>query len=244
MRIVGAFCMLLSAIVSGLHVRVQAAVKDAPREVQQELDAIAADFNLMFSGRAKITIKTDSDRFKQKQTFLGPYAKMPNGDWEQRNICETAGTNPSVQDAVQRLTIEGGKIVVYAIYRSRDGSTETYGPSAVERRASAIVFRETGESWPGAWEATEFFLRADGSLGSLRRWKDQPTLNDDWVEVDADSAMPQAVRGQAGEATVRVGNLQIHSIELDPFNGDVYVPAAPAEPSPAAAPPVDDPFAE
>lgn len=200
-----------------------AAGSDANSELRQQLDEIAADFNLLFS-RPKVAIVTDSARFKQRQTFLGPYVKLANGDWEQRNICDTAATrtgSATTQTAVQRLTIEQGKIVVYATYTSANGSSEVYGPSAVERRTSAIVFRDTDESWPGAWEATEFFMQPNGTVGSLRRWKGQPENNDEWVEVDPNASFPQAAQAKLGV----VNTTQTVVVEANPF-AEAAAPAA------------------
>ena len=55
-------------------------VKIATPEAQKELDELVRDFNLLFGGRTKIAIVTNTTLWHQIQTLDGPYEKNPEGD--------------------------------------------------------------------------------------------------------------------------------------------------------------------
>jgi len=165
--------------------------QDASRtpELQAELDQLAKDFNTMYHGRTPTVVVLDGKRVWQKQTFLGLYEKTPEGDYLQRNTCET-GPNSSfgpagTDDGEQRLTIENGRIVIYATYKPKNSPAWSGPPAGVERLGNGIIFRDITGVGVGGWASNDFFITRSGRHGSLRTFKGQPENDDLFVEIAA-----------------------------------------------------------
>ena len=156
----------------------------APK-LQADLEELVAQFNRMYRGRTPLTVVLKGVRVKQKQVFLGLYEKTPEGGYVQKNTCETAEGGifaPGLHDGEQRLTIEQGKIILHATYRSKDGEVNNCSPAEVVRIGDRIVFREIEDNGRGSWLSNEFYTTHDGYHETIRRFKDQPEYTDVFVE--------------------------------------------------------------
>lgn len=190
-----AMLLVLSAIVS-------AADTDTPMAATPELLAqVASDLNELFPDpTTTLVVEWDRDDFeqyhwKQIQRIRGRFEKTPTGDFEQVGSCESYYytnkklTHTVVEDTIQRLTIEKGKLITYAIYTDRNGQQKTYGPSLVVQVGGGIQFREISPNLADfTWESTSFYRKRDGTLGSSRYWKNVKYF-EEWQVVD-DAAAP------------------------------------------------------
>ena len=183
----------------GTFIEADTRIKSATPQAQKQLDELVRDFNLLFGGRTKTAIVTNTAVWHQIQTLDGPYERNAEGDWVQRGKCETLRANNSfrgIQDFVNRLTVEDGKAVTYTTYTTM-GQSESYGPALIERVANGIRTRSMEEGG-GGWGATDYYRLQDGSLGSTRTWREDPEVNDLWFEVDSPQAAAAAKKKPAG----------------------------------------------
>jgi len=164
-------------------------------ELRIELDALMTDFNLLFS-RPNVAVATNTARWHQIQTFVGPFEMTPEGDWVQQEKCETVSSSNNeftgVHDVENRITIKDGQFVIYATFSVGGAGGETYGPNLVERVGSGIRTRVLDMVWQNAWEATDFFRGRDGRLRAVRRWVGHTDWNDYWYEPDSPEAAEAA----------------------------------------------------
>ena len=139
---------------------------------QAELDQLAKDFNAMYVGRNPVVIVLNGPRNFQKQTFLGPYEKNGEGDYVQKNLCETTGGGIAavgVAEGVQRLTVENGDTIVQVVYQYKGQEPEPCPPAAVKRLGNGIIFEEIDDNG-GGWHSNEFYITRDGRHESIRRF--------------------------------------------------------------------------
>ena len=170
-----------------------------PSERQAELAAFLKDYNDLFpptgvwlSGQFT---RPNPYRFDQSQKFTGNFQKTPEGNYEQPGSCEsewfTNGVSQGareVETTTHKLTVENGKVVIYAIHVTQAGQRNVYGPSNVAREGNAIVFRDVNPAGVsgGNWVQSTFFRKRDGTLGSTRHWN--ADYFDDWVASDPPAA--------------------------------------------------------
>ena len=161
-------------------------------ELQAELDQLAADFNVLYCSRTPVSMLLDGQR-KQRQVFFGLYEKNRDGDWVQKNICETlnnTGFAPEgAAEGVQRLTIEDGKIIVRVTYQYKGGPLRPCPPAAVKRVGNGIVFHDIDGNG-GGWLSNEFYFTPAGRHDSLRRF--QGGFNDDAEDLFVEEDVKQA----------------------------------------------------
>ena len=152
----------------------QAAAQPGSRtaEEQAELDQLAKDFNAMYIARNPVVIVLDGPQNFQKQTFLGSYEKNGDGDYVQKNLCETTGGGIAavgVAEGVQRLTVENGDMIVQVTYQYKGQDPEPCPPAAVKRLGNGIIFEEIDGNG-GGWHSNEFYITRDGRHESIRRF--------------------------------------------------------------------------
>ena len=170
-------------------------------ELQKELDQVAADFNQMYRTRKPITVLLKGGR-SQKQTFFGIYKKTPEGDYVQKNHCETladTGFAPvGVAEGIQRLTVANGQIIVSVTYQYAGGPLRPCPPAAVQRLGNGIVFKEIESNGPGSWLSNEFYFTRDGRHETIRRFKGEPENDDLFAEVEPE-VTPTQLPGTSNE---------------------------------------------
>ena len=165
---------------------------------RMQLELTASELNQLFppkgvwlSGQFR---RPNPYRFDQAQKFTGNFQKTPEGDYEQPGFCEQEwftngqGSGKDVETTTHKLTVENGKVVVYAIHVNQAGQRNVYGPSNVAREGNAIVFRDMNPAAVsgGNWVQSTFFRKRDGTLGSTRHWN--ADYFDDWVASDPPAA--------------------------------------------------------
>lgn len=190
-------------------------------EDQARLAQVAADLNELFP-EPKTTLVVEWDRagfeqyhWKQIQRIRGQFEKRPTGDYEQVGTCESYYynnkqlTHTSIEDTIQRLTVEKGQLITYAIYTDRNGRQNIYGPSAIVHVGGGIQFREVKPNLADfTWESTSFYRKRDGTLGSSRYWKKVPYF-EEWQVVD-DSAVPTETPAPTPATTFRLGLIEVN----------------------------------
>lgn len=159
-------------------------------EMQAQLDQLAEDFNMMYKTRTPIRILLNGSRVKQRQTFLGVYQKTGEGDYLQKNICDTLNETTfapfGAAEGEQRLTIEDGRIIVRVTYQYKGGGPRPCPPAAVDRLGNGIIFHEIDGNG-GGWHSNEFYFARDGRHESIRRFDGQPAADGDvFAEVEHD----------------------------------------------------------
>ena len=167
-------------------------------DARTELDLVATELNQLFppsgiwlSGKFRRPVPW---HFAQAQKFTGNFQKTPEGNYEQPGFCDSQWfTNgepggKSTDTTVHRLTVENGKVVLYAIHVGPGGTRNVYGPSDVAREGNSIVFRDMNPAAVsgGNWVQSTFFRKRDGTLGSTRHWN--ADYFDDWVASDPPAA--------------------------------------------------------
>lgn len=161
-------------------------------ELQAELDQLAADFNTLYSSRMPLKMLLNTER-KQRQIFLGLYEKTSDGDWLQKNLCETldsTGFAPTgTAEGEQRLTIEDGRIIVRVTYQYKGGPPRPCPSAAVKRVGNGIVFYDKDNNG-GGWLSNEFYFTPAGRHDSLRRFYDSED-KDFFIEEDPEPASLQ-----------------------------------------------------
>ena len=178
----------------------------------QLLAQVAADMNELFPNPTT-TLVTEWDRagfeqyhWKQIQRIRGKFEKTATGDYEQVGTCESFFysnkqlDNKSIDDTIQRLTVENGKLITYAIYTDQRGTQKIYGPSLLVPVGGGIQFREISPNLADfTWESTSFYRKRDGTLGSSRYWKNVPYF-EEWQVVEDDAAASATTSTPQAEA--------------------------------------------
>ena len=186
---------ILALLAVGIGVRPSLADEArAPVDLRAELTQLAEDFNLMYR-RNPIVLDLNGVRCTQKQTFLGLYEKNAEGDYVQKNLCDTTadssggGFQLGNFDGEQRLTVEKGRLTIYATYTLKGGQPKTGPPAAIERLGNGIVFRAfqnpEQKNFRGTWQSNNFYITRDGRHGSVRSFTLEPQNDDHFIEVAA-----------------------------------------------------------
>ena len=154
-------------------------------QTREDLAELAEDFNMMYYRRTPIKILLDS-KVKQMQTFFGKYEKTSEGDYLQKNLCETlndTGFAPvGAAEGEQRLTLDNGQIIVNVVYQYKGEGPRPCPPAAVERLGNGIIFHDINGNG-GGWRSNEFYMKRDGRHESIRRFHGTDNA-DVFVEVD------------------------------------------------------------
>lgn len=167
-----------------------------PVDLKAELEQLAEDFNVMYH-RNPIVLDLNGVRCTQKQTFFGFYEKNEAGDYVQKNICETTADSSGIFqlgyfDGEQRLTVENGRLTIYATYTPKGGKPSAGPPAGIERLGNGIIFRTfrapERNNCQGCWQSNDFYITRDGRHGSVRTFTLQPQNDDHFIEA--------AVRGK------------------------------------------------
>lgn len=178
---------------------------DPPRrskaELQQELESFVADYNQLFP-TGGVTLTTSYERewlpdqhMTEVQNFTSNLQRVSADTYEQHGTYEKRTYLGDVLNSrinskfVQRLCIENGEVVLYAIYSYTSGKVDKYGPTSTERLNNAIGFTDA-KLFPNGFQATSFYLLPDGSLGGTRHWS-YPVRKffDTWVSSPQASAL-------------------------------------------------------
>lgn len=137
---------------------------------------------------------------RQIETFDQPFKKTPAGVYESTHVVKTmyfGAGKPSDRSerGTLRMLAQAGEVLLYATYDNSNGTSQSYGPWAVERSGTGVAFVDRNAA-PAMFEKWVIYRTLDGKLAAERRFRGGMPEPNYWTELVT------AAGGQPAEAAI------------------------------------------